>query len=82
MVDNKNWWIAFAQFVDQTLVIRKQFFKLRLVFLDKPDTFSETGGRSENMILDTKDPGIWQRRAFDQILMNIFGVDEPLKVKL
>ena len=82
MVDNKNLWIAFAQFIYQNLVIRKQFFKLGLMFLNKPDTLSETGGRSENMILDAKDSCIGQRRAFDQILMNIFGVNEPLKVKL
>jgi hypothetical protein len=82
VVGNKNRGVTFAQFLNQNLVVRKQFLKLRLVFLHKFDTFRETSRRRKDMILDPKNAGIRQRRTLNQILMNVLRVNQPLKIKL
>ena len=51
------------------------------MFICHPSTFTKILRRFEDVIFDSENSGIWKRRAFDKIFMNVLGVNKPLEVK-
>ena len=63
-------------------MISENFLKLRFLLSNKLNAVTKIDWRGKNMILDAKNSCIWKCRTFNEVFMNVFGVNKPFEVKL